>query len=222
MVAFGAGAFLLTLRVLLSASLSSAVPLAQAPAAPAPPAGGSGYWLGSIKHQGQAAFNPNPASYQVFRNVKELGAKGDGVTDDTDVINKIIADGNRCGEGCDSSTTTPALVYFPPGTYMISKPIIQYYYTMFVGDPLNMPVLKATANFEGMGLIDADPYIPGGNGANWFATLSSTSPPPRLLLVSTGKSPKPPVYKTLFSRWPRVTPARTRRASSRTTALVVS
>ncbi|KAL6167517.1 hypothetical protein ACJQWK_06939 [Exserohilum turcicum] len=173
MVAFGAGAFLLTLRVLLSASLSSAVPLAQAPAAPAPPAGGSGYWLGSIKHQGQAAFNPNPASYQVFRNVKELGAKGDGVTDDTDVINKIIADGNRCGEGCDSSTTTPALVYFPPGTYMISKPIIQYYYTMFVGDPLNMPVLKATANFEGMGLIDADPYIPGGNGANWYTNQNN-------------------------------------------------
>jgi hypothetical protein len=29
----------------------------------------------SIKHQGIAAFNPNPATYQVFRNVKDFGAK---------------------------------------------------------------------------------------------------------------------------------------------------
>ncbi|KAJ4373193.1 hypothetical protein N0V83_003486 [Neocucurbitaria cava] len=171
MVAFSAGALLLTLRVFLSASTSSAAPLAQASSAPQ--AGASGYWLGNVQHQGQAAFNPNPASYQVFRNVKELGAKGDGVTDDTDIINSIIAAGDRCGEDCDSTTTTPALIYFPAGTYIISKPIIQYYYTQFVGDPLSMPVLKATANFEGMGLIDADPYIPGGNGANWYTNQNN-------------------------------------------------
>jgi len=28
------------------------------------------FWLETIKHQGTAAFNPNPATYQVFRNVK--------------------------------------------------------------------------------------------------------------------------------------------------------
>jgi hypothetical protein len=28
------------------------------------------FWLESIKHQGTAAFNPNPETYQVFRNVK--------------------------------------------------------------------------------------------------------------------------------------------------------
>lgn len=171
MVAFSAGALLLTLRVFLSATPSTAVPVAQA--ANPPQAGGSGYWLEQIKRQGQAPFNPTPATYKVFRNVKELGAKGDGVTDDTAIINKIIAEGNRCGEGCDSSTTTPALIYFPAGTYIISQPLIQYYYTQFVGDPLNMPVLKATAAFEGMGLIDADPYIPGGDGANWYTNQNN-------------------------------------------------
>lgn len=36
------------------------------------------YWLENISHQGLAAFNSNPSGYQVFRNVKDFGAKGDG------------------------------------------------------------------------------------------------------------------------------------------------
>jgi glucan 1,3-beta-glucosidase len=173
MVAFSAAGALLALRVLLSATPSTAAPVAQAAAPAAPQAGASGYWFETIERKGVAPFNPTPATYQVFRNVKALGAKGDGVTDDTDVINKIIADGDRCGEGCDSTTTTPAIIYFPAGTYLISKPIIQYYYTQFVGDATNMPTLKASANFEGMGVIDADPYIPGGNGANWYTNQNN-------------------------------------------------
>lgn len=39
----------------------------------------SSYWVGSIKRQGVAPFNSN-ADYQVFRNVKEFGAKGKLVT----------------------------------------------------------------------------------------------------------------------------------------------
>jgi hypothetical protein len=34
------------------------------------------YWLADIKHQGVAAFNPDP-TYQVFSNVKDFGAKGE-------------------------------------------------------------------------------------------------------------------------------------------------
>jgi glucan 1,3-beta-glucosidase len=87
------------------------------------------YWLEDIKHQGRAAFNNN-TSYQIFRNVKTYGAKGDGLTDDTAAIQQAIADGNRCAPGlCQSSTTTPAIVYFPGGTYVISASIIDYYYT---------------------------------------------------------------------------------------------
>ena len=35
------------------------------------------YWLENIKHQGLASFNPDPDSYQVFRNVMDYGAKGE-------------------------------------------------------------------------------------------------------------------------------------------------
>lgn len=76
----------------------------------------SGYWMGDIDHHGRASFNPD-VSYQVFRNVKDFGAVGDGVTDDTAAINEAISQGNRCGmdKTCAGSTTTPATVYFPTG-----------------------------------------------------------------------------------------------------------
>ncbi|KAK4697861.1 hypothetical protein P7C71_g259, partial [Lecanoromycetidae sp. Uapishka_2] len=119
------------------------------------------YWYETITHQGVAAFNTN-TTYTVFRNVKSYGAKGDGVTDDTAAINKAISDGNRCAPGsCASSTTSPAVVYFPAGTYLISSSILDYYYTQLIGNPNAMPVLKATAGFTGLGVIDGDQYEPG-------------------------------------------------------------
>ncbi len=50
-------------------------PLTSGTAAPSDP-----YWLQNIKHQGTSAFNSNPGSYQVFRNVKDFGAVGNGVS----------------------------------------------------------------------------------------------------------------------------------------------
>lgn len=88
------------------------------------------YWLENIKHQGLASFNPNPDNYTIFRNVRDFGARGDGVTDDTAAIQRAVTQGNRCGpSACESSTNTPAVVYFPEGTYLISSSIIDYYYT---------------------------------------------------------------------------------------------
>jgi glucan 1,3-beta-glucosidase len=88
------------------------------------------YWLEGIKHQGVASFNPNPNSYTIFRNVKDFGALGDGVTDDTVAIQRAVTEGNRCGpNACESTTTTLAIVYFPEGTYWISSSIIDYYYS---------------------------------------------------------------------------------------------
>ncbi|KAH8165699.1 hypothetical protein CIB48_g2534 [Xylaria polymorpha] len=132
---------------------------------------GSQYWFSTIKRQGVAAFATEP-NYKVFRNVKDYGAKGDGITDDTDAINNAVTDGpGRCIDKCDSRTTHPALVYFPSGTYLVKKPIVQTYYTQFVGDALNIPTIKGSADFAGMGVIDANPYdyTTGQDPApNWY------------------------------------------------------
>jgi glucan 1,3-beta-glucosidase len=134
--------------------------------------GSSTYWVSNIQRQGTSPFGA--AGYKVFRNVKDYGAKGDGVTDDTDAINQAIADGNRCGTNCDSSTTSPALVFFPSGNYVVSKPIVQYYFTQMVGDALNPPTLKASASFTGMAVIDADPYeYVNGGAQNWYTNQNN-------------------------------------------------
>jgi len=113
------------------------------------------FWLDTLKHQGFAPYSPSPSIYKVYRNIKAYGAKGDGKTDDTNAINKAITDGNRSGlGGCDSSTTTPALIYFPPGTYMISAPINAYYFSQLIGNPKQMPIIKAVSRFQDLALIN--------------------------------------------------------------------
>lgn len=120
------------------------------------------YWLQTAKHQGIAAFNSNPSGYQVFRNVKDFGAVGDGKTDDTSAINSAISSGNRCAPGsCASSTVTPAVVYFPTGVYMVNSSIIDYYYTQIIGNPKSgcTPTIRAFSTFAGsLGVIDSNPY----------------------------------------------------------------
>ncbi|KAH8658833.1 pectate lyase superfamily protein-domain-containing protein [Tricladium varicosporioides] len=161
MASFSLFTLLVALRLFLTASgLPSPAPQATTPAA-------GSYWLSSITRQGTVAYGAS--GYQVFRNVKDFGAKGDGTTDDTAAINSAISLGDRCVNGvtvCNSSTVTPALVYFPPGTYLISKPIIQIYYTQLVGDAVTLPTIKGAAGFTGIALIDSDPY--GDDGQNWY------------------------------------------------------
>jgi hypothetical protein len=143
--------------------------------APAPAAAASSYWLATIDRKNRIWGNEDAStaaaegSYKIFRNVvKDYGADPTGATDATDAINKAIADGNRCGlatRECESSTVHPAIVFFPPGTYKVSKPIQMYYYTQMIGDATNKPVIQASPDFSGMAVLDSDPY---DNGTNWY------------------------------------------------------
>ncbi|EGN94233.1 glycoside hydrolase family 55 protein [Serpula lacrymans var. lacrymans S7.3] len=148
------------------------------------------FWLENMTHQGTSAFNPTPSTYEVFRNVKTFGAKGDGVTDDTAAINAAMTSGNRCGStSCGSSTLTPAIVYFPSGTYVVSSAIDMYYYTQMIGDAKNPPTLLASAAFSGFAVIDSDPYIPGGSGAQWFVNQDNFYRSIRNLVIDLRQMP---------------------------------
>ncbi|KIM34208.1 glycoside hydrolase family 55 protein [Serendipita vermifera MAFF 305830] len=168
--------FVATTLICLAHLITSTVALGSqcsAPLGSGTAAVGAPYWLESMPHVGTAAFNPTPSTYKVYRNVKDYGAIGDGVADDTAAINAAIADQNRCGLGCKSSTTTAGLVYFPPGQYLVTTPIIPFYYTALVGDAKNRPTIVAASNFNGFAVIDADPYIPGGGGAQYWVNQNN-------------------------------------------------
>ena len=61
-----------------------------------------------------------------FRNVKAFGAKGDGVTDDTIAINAALSHGRNMSA---MLTTQPAIVYIPPGKYVVSSTLQMAFYT---------------------------------------------------------------------------------------------
>ncbi|KAL4756108.1 pectate lyase superfamily protein-domain-containing protein [Aspergillus foveolatus] len=124
----------------------------------------SKYWMPHMNKNGYSPYAPD--GYKVWRNVRDYGAKGDGVTDDTAAINRAISDGGRCGEDCGSSTRYPAVVWFPGGKYLVSSSIIQYYNTQFIGDPMNVPTILAASSFVGLGVITSDPYV--GDNAQWY------------------------------------------------------
>ncbi|KAF2434278.1 pectin lyase-like protein [Tothia fuscella] len=133
----------------------------------------AGYWfLVDKKFQNHQPLSGS-SDYPVVRNVKDYGAKGDGQTDDWEYIMNAITKGDRCGEGCNATSTKGAIIYFPPGTYSISKPIVQYYFTQFVGDPVRRPTIMGRKGFKGIALIDTDVYIDGGNGAEWWTNQNN-------------------------------------------------
>lgn len=94
------------------------------------------------------------------------------MTDDTAAINRAISDGGRFGPTSgQSSTNTAAVVYIPPGTYLITSSIIDYYFTQIIGNPNCMPTILASPAWDpstSLGLIDGDKY--GANGLGFGAT----------------------------------------------------
>ncbi|KAK6522110.1 hypothetical protein TWF281_002677 [Arthrobotrys megalospora] len=162
-----------------------------------PRAAPDNFWLTQMTH-GSSPYAP--AGYPIFRNVKDYGAVGDGVTDDTNAINAAASAGGRCEGDCGSSSVLGAVVYFPSGTYKISKPIFQHYYTQFIGNPNDRPILKATANFTGIALIDSDFYVPGGGGSQWYINQSNFFRQIRNLILDI--TAMPPTVRDGDSSWP--------------------
>lgn len=128
-------------------------------------AGSGSYWMGSLRRRGSVPWGDDQG-YEVFRNVLDYGAVGDGVTDDTQAIKRAMMAGSRCGKGCNGSTTKNAIVYFPTGRYLISSTIPMPFGTQVIGEANSRPTLLASESFVGLGVLSTDEYTGGGAGSD--------------------------------------------------------
>ncbi|KAK4031703.1 putative LysM domain-containing protein [Parachaetomium inaequale] len=131
------------------------------------------FWMQGLTHKGTVPWG-NDASYKVFRNVVDYGADPTGAKDSTQAIQKAIDDGKRCGAACNGATTKNAIVYFPPGKYLVSSSISVYFGTQMIGDANNWPTIVAASSYVGLGVLSTDVYVdnggngPDGNALEWY------------------------------------------------------
>ena len=130
----------------------------------------SPFWLSQIKHQGTSPFYSNGGqTWKVFRNVKDYGAVGNGVHDDSDAIQNAIIDGDR-NSHAGGVTGEPALVFLPSGTYRITKPLYLLLQTSLVGNPLDKAVIKPTNSVGANYVIDANDHSTQGTN-NFYISI---------------------------------------------------
>ncbi|TQB74031.1 hypothetical protein MPDQ_005230 [Monascus purpureus] len=113
------------------------------------------FWYEVIAHNGEASFmDPSQKSnYKVFRNVvADFNADNTGQSDASAAIQKAIDTGASNGPGRNTkklgTTSQPAVVYIPSGTYLLRNSLQLYLGTVVVGDPINPPVLKVASGFS--------------------------------------------------------------------------
>ena len=87
----------------------------------------AGLWLGTSAVSAQQP----PKSYNIVTDGK---AKGDGVNDDTKALNQAIIKASQQGKH----------VYFPPGCYLITGPVMTKDGVNLLGDNTGVSIIKAT------------------------------------------------------------------------------
>ncbi|KAF7973095.1 hypothetical protein HWV62_16194 [Athelia sp. TMB] len=124
----------------------------------------STYWLDNIQHNGASPYNGN-TTFAIYRNVINYGATGDGSTDDTAAIQAALTDGDGCANSaCSGSTIYPKVVFFPPGSYLVSRTLQISMYTQIIGDPTDTPTIFPASTFGANYVLDG---FPNTNGAYW-------------------------------------------------------
>lgn len=111
-----------------------------------------------IFHNGQTyglpiSLLPAGTASQVWLNVKFLGAYGDGVHDDTAAIQAAL----------NAIPSQGGVVYFPAGSYLLTKALVPKNLTTIIGDGWTATTLIAPSNVQ------------GGNGAAINLALSPGS-----------------------------------------------
>lgn len=85
-------------------------------------------------------------------NVKDFGAKGDGVNEDTDAIRNAIE------ATLDATPAKPAILYFPRGTYR-TKPLYMTSNCLWLGDGIDRTIIKRIADPNDTSTYDYPPVV---------------------------------------------------------------
>ena len=137
------------------------------------------FWYEVIAHNGESSYldSSQKPNYKVFRNVvTDFGADSTGQRDTSTAIQDAITAGPSNGPGRDTkqlgTTSQPAIVYLPSGTYLLRNSLQLYLGTVVVGNPLNPPVLKAATGFRTNFVVRAKDPNYGGTD-NFFVGLKN-------------------------------------------------
>ncbi|KAJ3544983.1 hypothetical protein NM208_g2745 [Fusarium decemcellulare] len=137
--------------------------LAKYPTHPHP----SSFWYARMDHtgdyRGYAPHLDDASTYQVYMAVK--GNDGDAIQA---AINARSSNSSAQRKG-QWLASQPRVVYIPPGTYEVRRTINMTTDTIVTGDPLNPPIIKAAAGFDGDTLINGQDPTTGISGEISFA-----------------------------------------------------
>ena len=140
--------------------LAAACACAVLSGAGAPPPDDSS-WYGRAAHPSSA-----------WRSVRDFGAVGDGEHDDTLAIQSAL----NADRGV-SGAKAPAVVYVPPGVYLVSDTLIIWGFTEFRGCSTSRPVLRLAPRAPGFGNASAlRPLLASSSG--FGVNVSRGAPPP--------------------------------------------
>ena len=87
-----------------------------------------------------------PPSSTAFRSVSDFGAIGDGVADDSAAIQAAM----NAARGA-AGPKAPAIVYLPPGDYLVSQTIIMWAFTTLRGCSTSRPTIRLAPGAAGFG-----------------------------------------------------------------------
>ena len=119
---------------------------------------------GYAAQTGTSLINPTVRSYQQklddVVNIKDFGAKGNNIDDDTDAINRALQQIYR-SDVTLLDQRTRRTIYFPGGTYLITTPIKIPPYARLIGDGTNATTIKINSSSQPMVILCDSKFLTG-------------------------------------------------------------
>lgn len=123
---------------------------------------------------GASILNPTTRSYQAklddIVNVRDFGAIGNGITDDTAAINRALQEIYKTAYN-ESNPLARRTIYFPGGTYLISSELLIPPYARLIGDGISSSIIKQINGNKSIIILSDSKFQIGANLGNNSAIL---------------------------------------------------